>query len=121
MKLRILTINNTSYSVNLMMIFVNNNVKIISEKIKINKKLINQLKDNTWRDVNNKKISAMNVLRDKNVSILDYERIIKADLRYSIMTTTGPNYWILDGQHRLAKAFLLKKNIQEHISLMMNF
>ena len=41
----------------------------------------------------------------------DYEKILKADLKYPIICTYDPldTYLVMDGYHRLGKAFLLKK------------
>ena len=93
------------YSVDLMFLYIKT---IISNEIKI-KKLLPQLKINDWGN-----LSPYEVILDKNKSIEHYNRIIKSDLRYPIII--NKKYQIIDGMHRLAKAYLNNKtNIKAYI------
>ena len=102
------------YSVDLMFMYINNR-NIISDKIRM-QKLSNQLKHKVWSD----NIAPIEVIKDKNVSIQDHNRIQSADLRYPIIIDgridRSHNFNIVDGMHRLSKAFALnKKYIRAYI------
>jgi len=85
------TDDNFIYLVDLMFMYIKT---ITSTKIKL-ENMLPQLKIKDWGN-----FSPIEVIKNKSVSPEDYKRIIKADLRYPI---------IIDGMHRLSKAFLLKK------------
>ena len=96
------------YAIDLMFMYVNNNNKFVSCKIKTNK-LFKVLNYPSWGKNHAKpNISPMQVIQDKNVSIKQYQQIINSDLRYPIMIDGEINR-IIDGFHRLSKAFILKK------------
>ena len=70
---------------------------------------MSQLKIKDWGNV-----SPLQVIKNKNISPTDYNRIIHADLRYPIIITE--KYKVIDGMHRLAKAYLKdKKYIRAYI------
>ena len=93
------------YSVDLMFLYIKT---IISNEINI-KKLLPQLKINDWGN-----LSPYEVILDKNKSIEHYNRIINSDLRHPIII--NKKYQIIDGMHRLAKAYLNNKtNIKAYI------
>lgn len=79
-------------------------IKTISSTKIIIKKLLPQLKINDWGD-----LSPYEVIQNKNKSIEHYNRIINSDLRYPIII--NEEYQIIDGMHRLAKAYLNNKMI----------
>tara|TARA_Y100000590_G_C15203845_1_gene819784 strand:- start:272 stop:664 length:393 start_codon:yes stop_codon:yes gene_type:complete len=84
-------------------------IKTISSKQMNINRLLPQLYIKDWGDV-----SPIEVIKDKNISINDYKRIINSDLRYPIIITK--NNKVIDGMHRLSKAYLLnKKNIRAYI------
>ena len=105
--------NRYIYLVDLMFMYVNNK-NIVSKKIKTSK-LFPQLKHKCWGDPMkpNEQLSPIQVIKNKDISIKDYERIKKADLRYPIMIDSriddSHNFNIIDGMHRLSKAYLQKK------------
>ena len=68
------------------------------------KSLEKRLKDLCWGKKGSK-YSAHDVLADKKKYKEDYKRILEADLEYPIMIHNG---YIVDGVHRLAKAYLDK-------------
>lgn len=106
------TTNNNMYLVDLMFIYVNNK-NIISIKIST-QNLFPQLDVKGWEDSNGNNISAINVIKNKNKYKEHHKRIKKADLRYPIMLTR--KYKIVDGMHRLTKAYLNdKKYIRAYI------
>ena len=88
------------YLVDLMFIYI----KTIKSLSINTHKLLPQLKIKDWGE-----FSPLNIIKNKNLSISDYNRIINADLRYPIIITA--NNKIIDGMHRLAKAHLLKKQM----------
>jgi len=92
------TDDNFIYLVDLMFMYIKT---ITSTKIKL-ENILPQLKIKDWGN-----FSPIEVIKNKSVSPEDYKRIIKADLRYPIIITN--DYKIIDGMHRLSKAFLLKK------------
>jgi len=92
------TDDNFIYLVDLMFMYIKT---ITSTKIKL-ENMLPQLKIKDWGN-----FSPIEVIKNKSVSPEDYKRIIKADLRYPIIITN--DYKIIDGMHRLSKAFLLKK------------
>ena len=92
------TDNKFIYSVDLMFLYI----KTISSTKIIIKKLLPQLKINDWED-----LSPYEVIQNKNKSIEHYNRIINSDLRYPIII--NEEYQIIDGMHRLAKAYLNNK------------
>lgn len=92
------TDDNFIYLVDLMFMYIKT---ITSTKIKL-ENMLPQLKIKDWGN-----FSPMEVIKNKSISPEDYKRIIKADLRYPIIITN--DYKIIDGMHRLSKAFLLKK------------
>ena len=101
------TNNKYMYLVDLMFMYINDR-NIVSTKIKTDK-LFPQLKFKGWGQ-----ISPLAVIKDKNVSIEHYNQILKADLRYPILLDSKLN--IVDGAHRLSKAYLLnKKHIRAYI------
>ena len=92
------TDNKFIYSVDLMFLYTKT---ILSTKILITK-LLSQLKINDWGD-----LSPYEVIQNKNKSIEHYNRIIDSDLRYPIII--NEKYQVIDGMHRLAKAYLNNK------------
>ena len=55
-------------------------------------------------------ISPMDVIRDPHASIHQSQRLREAALRYPIdVLVAQEKWWILDGVHRIAKHFTLKK------------
>jgi len=86
-----------------------NDGNIVSTKIKTTI-LFPQLKFKGWDN----NISPLQVIKDKNVSIENYNQILQADLRYPIILDS--NLKIIDGAHRLSKAYILnKKYIRAYI------
>ena len=101
------TNNKYMYLVDLMFMYINDG-NIVSKKIKTNI-LFPQLKFPGWGN-----ISPLQVIKDKNVSIENYNQILQADLRYPIILDS--NLKIVDGAHRLSKAYILnKKYIRAYI------
>lgn len=95
--------SNKIYSVNLMFCYIDKyNPQILSISTK---KLFEQLEYPSWGD-----ISPIEVVKDmNNKKYIDHKtRILNADLKYPIMIEKKTNI-IIDGLHRLAKAYLLKK------------
>jgi hypothetical protein len=64
-----------------------------------------------WGSFNGERWSIMDVLADPKKYQRDYKNIIKANLKYPIITIRTPlgEHMILDGHHRLAKVFMNKK------------
>ena len=54
----------------------------------------------------NKEYSPIDVLKNKKKYPYDYELIVKSDFKYPVVMHNGN---IIDGAHRLAKAYMLKK------------
>ena len=77
-------------------------VKTISSKKLEIKNLLSQLKIKDWSN-----FSPIQIVENKNISPNDYKRIINADLRYPIII--NEKHKIIDGMHRLAKAYLKNK------------
>ena len=104
------------YSVDLMFLYVNQ-PKIHSVKIRTSK-ILKDLKSIGWGDPLNhrKRFSAKDVLKHPEKYPEHYERIIKADLRYPVIIDGRKDkthyFNIIDGVHRLSKAFMKKK---EHV------
>lgn len=92
------TDNNFIYSVDLMFMYAKT---IKSKKIKVSD-LIHKLKTKNWDN-----LSPLEVIKNKSLSSSNYERIRKANLRYPIIIDAKNN--IIDGMHRLSKAYLLNK------------
>lgn len=89
--------NNNIYLVDLMFMYVNrNNVKI---KYILVSELSDQLKNNDWGD-----LTPIDVINKG--SGYHFKRIMDADLNYPIMIDN--NNYIVDGMHRLSKAYMLK-------------
>lgn len=84
------TDKNFIYSVDLMFMYIKT---ISSKQMNINR-LLPQLYIKDWGDVR-----PIEVIKDKNISINDYKRIINSDLRYPIIITK--NNKVIDGVHRL--------------------
>jgi hypothetical protein len=64
---------------------------------------------------NRERWSIDNVLKNPDKYQKDYKNIIKADLKFPIITVYTPldTYYILDGNHRLGKSILGKKKIMK--------
>lgn len=92
------TDDNFIYSVDLMFMYVKT---IKSKKINI-KKLLPKLKIKDWDNY-----SPIQIIKNKNLSPNDYDRIIHSDLRYPIIINEKLD--IIDGMHRLAKSYMKNK------------
>ncbi len=76
-------------------------------------KFLSKLKLKDWGPISNI-YSPIDVLNNKNNYIDEYNRIINSDLKYPIVLNENHN--IVDGMHRLTKAYLLnEKYIQAYI------
>jgi hypothetical protein len=91
------------YSVDMMFVYLKNHKHPIT-KINVSK-YSDTLEYPGWgdpgRDIN---YSAMDVIKNPSKYQDDYKRILKADLSYPIIVSN--NGYIIDGVHRLAKAFM---------------
>lgn len=101
------------YSVYLMFLYVND-PNIRSRKIRITTKLLHQLRQPSWGDPKRGiYYSAMDVIKEPTKYPEEIKRIHQADLRYPIMIDSRidekHNYNVVDGIHRLSKAYLNKK------------
>jgi len=92
--------NKYMYLVDLMFMYINDG-NIVSTKIKTTI-LFPQLKFKGWDN----NISPLQVIKDKNVSIENYNKILQADLRYPIILDSDLK--IVDGAHRLSKSIYIK-------------
>lgn len=102
--------NNHIYLVDLMFMYIKHK-KPLYTTINI-KSLISQLKDKTWDcTINDKttRCSPINVINNKDKYVNHYNRIIKANLDYPIIM--NKNGIIIDGVHRLSKAYLNNNDI----------
>ena len=108
-KLKIYKHNNHLYLIDFMFLYVNKG-NISSQKIDIHQ-LLPQLSRNVWNGISPMQIIEKTVPTEKkDISIEHAERIKKTDIQYPIIINT--NYDIIDGMHRLVKAYLLE---QEYI------
>ncbi len=101
------------YSVYLMHLYVNNN-KLNVHDIPLNKfkHMIDWKIWGDWTDQNSsEQWSIKDVMHDPKKYKRDYRNILKADLKYPILTAQTPmeTYIIIDGNHRLAKSIMLGK------------
>lgn len=98
--------NKFIYSVDMMFVFLHHH-RYRVKKIKV-KDLIDQLFYPGWGDPRkNIKYSPLKVIKFPRKYADDYRRIIKADLNYPIIL--DPDYNVVDGVHRLSKAYLQNK------------
>lgn len=97
--------NKYIYSVDMMFVYIfRSKLKPIKMKTK---NLLYQLQYDGWGDPEkNIKYSAIEVIDNPQKHEDDFERILKADLRYPIIISHDGN--IVDGIHRLSKAYLEK-------------
>ncbi len=83
-------------------------VILLSDKIKVTNVLINDFvgafSENCWSDKDDNFISVNTVLRDMDKYPEHKARINESDIKYPILI--APSGEIIDGMHRLAKAFL---------------
>lgn len=93
--------DNNIYSVDLMFMYIKD--KKPKAMLKPLTDLIGKLNESDWGDG----LTAMTVIENKDKYPEHYNRIMKADLSYPIIIDKHDA--IIDGMHRLAKAFLLKK------------
>lgn len=103
---------NKIYSVDMMLAYINI-FKPKKEKIEI-KNLLKTLEYKGWsKDIKNF-YSPIKVIKNSKKFKDEYQRIENSDLRYPIIVTE--NHVIIDGVHRLSKAYLLnKKTINVYI------
>lgn len=100
--------DNAIYSVDMMFAFLIKYKHPIT-KIKMDE-MLDLLNVPVWGDPTGTKYSAMDVINFPTRYALDYKRIIKANLSYPIIVSYDDGYIeIVDGMHRLAKAFLQGK------------
>jgi len=109
----IYSVNKNIYSVDLMIAYVN----IYKPKfIKVNPNYFidSIINYKGWGDPSKKILySPQDVLNEPKKYKDDYERIINAELNYPIIITK--NNSVVDGIHRLIKAFYLKKQINAYV------
>jgi hypothetical protein len=105
------------FSVNMMIKYINNNkynYKNISLQI-----LLHNLYIKAWGNQINvdKRFAPMNIIKNPTISLLNSEIIQKSELIYPIIIYIfDKKLYIIDGYHRLSKAYLLnKKNIKAYI------
>lgn len=97
------------YSVDAMISYIHNH-KIEVEKVPA-KPFYGLLDNKSWIDSNNNhEYSPIDVINDPKKYPNDANRITEADLKYPIILShVNDNYFVVDGYHRLAKAYLTKK------------
>lgn len=103
--------NKYIYSVDMMIAYIQLNKNMIIKKIQMTD-LISQLQDKGWGEpTKNIKFSAQDVLDNPKKYEKDYKKILKAQLKYPIITIINKNnkMHIVDGVHRLAKAYIQHK------------
>lgn len=95
------------YSLDLMFMYINNK-HIVSKKIKT-RRVKNQLFYKCWAN----RIAPIQVVADPKIDLVNWSKIDEADLRYPIFidgrTSRADKFNIIDGMHRLAKAYLTDK------------
>lgn len=94
------------YSVDMMFAYINL-FKPKSKSLKI-KDLEHMLHQNTWRNPSGLQITPIKVLENPQKYKDHMRRIKKADLKYPIIIY---DKFVIDGVHRLTKAYLEKKKI----------
>lgn len=108
--------NDAIYSIDMMFAYLKNNKHPIT-KINVSD-YVDTLKYPGWGDpVSNIKYSAFDVIENSDKYPKEYNRILNADLSYPIIISDNN---IIDGVHRLSKAYLEKKKKLRHIFLMKN-
>ena len=107
--------NNGMYLVDLMFLYINNH-NITSKKFLVSR-FLKYLRTKGWGvEYGKERYSAMDVINNSKGygQNKDYDKIMKADLRYPIILDEKLN--IVDGIHRLAKAYVLdKKYIRAYV------
>lgn len=100
--------NKYIYSVDMMFVYIRKNkLKQNEVHIKVSD-FIHQLKHNVWGNPEkNIKYSPMSVILNPTSNSKEHERILTVDLSYPIIISTNGN--VIDGMHRLSKAYIEKK------------
>lgn len=114
-KLGTYTDSNYVYSVEILVFYIN---EFNPPRARLMSKSFEQhMKCKCWKEPNkNKFFSPLDIIKKRAKSELHSKRIEDADLSYPIIIN-GATSWIIDGMHRLARAYLDKKDYIDVIVL----
>jgi len=104
--------NKYIYSVDMMFVYIRKNKQKHTEIRIIISDFANQLHHNVWGNPKeNNKYSPMSVILNPLSNPKEHEKIMSADLSYPIIISS--NGTVIDGMHRLSKAYLEKKHYMD--------